>query len=74
LMSSILFSSISSGRGEFRYSSSFWSVFKRPLSSALKKKKRWGGCYKKGKQPARELRTTVSAKPSSSPSAQPWTR
>jgi hypothetical protein len=33
-MSSMLFSSISSGRGELRYSSSFCSVFKSPLSSA----------------------------------------
>lgn len=37
LMSSILFSSISSGRGEFRYSSSFCRVFKRPLSNAERK-------------------------------------
>lgn len=35
VISSMLFSSISSGRGEFRYSSSFWRVFKRPRSKAI---------------------------------------
>lgn len=35
--SSRLFSSISSGRGEFRYSSSFCRVFKRPRSKAAQK-------------------------------------
>lgn len=38
VISSMLFSSISSGRGEFRYSSNFCRVFKRPRSKPEEKK------------------------------------